>query len=99
MSFKPFATASLLVLFGVSAFGQGAEAVLTGTVTDPNGEAIAAVKVVAHNTATGVSTNAVSNSVGIYLFPTLPPGEYRLAVEQAGFQKLIRTGVLLEVGA
>ena len=96
---KLFATASLLLSLSISVFGQGAEAVLTGTVTDPNGEAIPAVKVIAHNAATGVATNAVSNSVGIYLFPALPPGEYQLTVERTGFQKLIRSGVLLEVGA
>ncbi len=99
MPLKLFATLSLLLLFSFPAFGQGAEAVLTGTVTDPNGEAISAVKVVAHNIATGIDTNAVSNSVGIYLFPSLPPGEYRLTVEHTGFQKLVRSGVLLEVGA
>src|SRR5215468_12008717 len=96
---KLFATASLLLSLSISVFGQGAEAVLTGTVTDPNGEAIPAVKVIAHNAATGVATNAVSNSAGIYLFPALPPGEYQLTVERTGFQKLIRSGVLLEVGA
>src|SRR5262245_66488238 len=99
MPLKLFAIASLLLSFSISVFGQGAEAVLTGAVTDPNGAAIPAVKVVAHNTATGIDTNAVSNSVGIYLFPALPPGEYRLTVERTGFQKLVRTGVLLEVGA
>ncbi|MGE0132442.1 MAG: TonB-dependent receptor [Blastocatellales bacterium] len=99
MPFKLFATLSLLLLLSLSVFGQGAEAVLTGTVTDPNGEAISTAKVVAHNIATGIDTNAVSNSVGIYLFPSLPPGEYRLTVEHTGFQKLIRTGLLLEVGA
>lgn len=99
MPFKLFATTSLLLLLSLSVFGQGAEALLTGTVTDPNGEAIPAVKVVAHNTATGIATNTVSNSAGIYLFPALPPGDYRLTVEHIGFQKLVRTGVLLEVGA
>src|SRR5262245_29373734 len=99
MPLKLFAIASLLLSFSISVFGQGAEAVLTGAVTDPNGAAIPAVKVVAHNTATGVKTNAISNTVGIYLFPSLPPGEYQLTVEHAGFQKLVRTGVLLEVGA
>lgn len=99
MSFKLFATASLLLSLSISVFGQGAEAVLTGTVTDPNGAAIPAVKVVAYNSATSIATNAVSNSAGIYLFPALPPGAYRLTVEHTGFQKMIRTGVLLEVGA
>ncbi|MGH9938650.1 MAG: carboxypeptidase regulatory-like domain-containing protein [Blastocatellia bacterium] len=98
MPFKLFATASLLLLLGISAFGQGADAALTGVVTDPNGAVIPNVKVRAENTATGVAANAVSNDAGIYLFPSLPPGVYRVTVEGAGFQKMIRNDVLLEVG-
>ena len=99
MPFKLFATLSLLLLLSLSVFGQGAEALLTGTVTDPNGAAVPGATVTAHHLATGVTTNSISNSAGTYFFPSLPPGEYRLTVEQTGFQKLVRSGVLLEVGA
>ncbi len=98
MPFKLFATASLLLSLSLSVFGQGAEAALTGIVTDPAGAVLPNVKVSAENTATGVAANAVSNDAGIYLFPSLPPGVYRVTVEHTGFQKMIRNDVLLEVG-
>ena len=39
-----------------------------------------------------------ATTAGIYIFPALPPGEYRLTVEQTGFRRLRLTGVTLEVG-
>lgn len=99
MPFKLFAVLSLLLLAGLPAFAQGAEGLVTGTVSDPNGAAIPGVRIVATNIATGVDFNAISNGAGIYSFPSLPPGDYRLTVEHAGFQKLIRSGIKLEVGA
>lgn len=98
MPFKLFATTSLLLLLSLAVFAQSADAALTGAVTDPNEAVIPNVKVSVENTATGVAVNAVSNDAGIYLFPSLPPGVYRVTVEHAGFQKMIRHNVLLEVG-
>jgi hypothetical protein len=64
---KLLVTASLLLSLSISVFSQGADAVLTGTVTDPNGAVVPNAKVVAQNIATSVALNAVSNEAGIYL--------------------------------
>ena len=74
MPFKLFATASLLLLLSISVFGQGVEAVLTGTVSDPNGAVVVNAKVVALNTATSVAMNAVSNDGGHLYLPCASAG-------------------------
>lgn len=95
---KLLAVVSLLLLFSLSALGQGADAVLTGTVTDPTGALVPKAKVIAQNIATSVAVHTESNDAGVYMFPALPPGVYRVSAEQSGFQKLLIDNVTLEVG-
>jgi hypothetical protein len=72
-------------------------AVLNGTVTDPSGAAIASARVVVQNVATGVEWNAQTNGDGLYVLPSLPPGSYQITVTKDGFQKLVVTGLTLDV--
>src|SRR6201998_841302 len=72
-------------------------AVLNGTVTDPSGAAIASARVVVQNVATGVEWNAQTNGDGLYVLPSLPPGSYQITVTKDGFQKLVVTGLRLDV--
>jgi len=44
------------------------------------------VTITATNTATGVTTTAVSNEAGTYNLPTLLPGPYKVSAELPGFQ-------------
>jgi hypothetical protein len=71
-------------------------AVLNGTVSDPSGAAVPAAKVVLKNLGTGIEWNTQTNSAGLYVFPSLPPGNYQIAITAEGFQKLI-TEVKLDV--
>ena len=41
---------------------------------------------------------AVTNEAGIYRFPSVPPGEYRLSYELAGFQTSVREGIRITLG-
>jgi hypothetical protein len=47
---------------------------------------IPSAKVLLTNTATGVARESVTNSAGLYVFPGVTPGPYRLKVELAGLQ-------------
>lgn len=62
---------------------------LRGTVTDPQGEAVAGATVTLTNTDTNYILTSTSDADGIYQFNALPPAPYRLTVEKTGFQKKV----------
>jgi Carboxypeptidase regulatory-like domain len=72
-------------------------ATLQGTVADPAGAAVPNAKVVATNEATGVQTETATDSAGAYLIPSLQIGVYKLEITASGFQKLVLTGLKLDV--
>ncbi|MFN0088360.1 MAG: carboxypeptidase regulatory-like domain-containing protein [Blastocatellia bacterium] len=88
-----------LILFGAIAFGQSTNAALTGTVSDVNSAIVPAATVTAQNTATGVTFTATTNDDGIYVFPSLQPGTYRVLAEKVGFKKFAYNDVTLELAA
>src|SRR5262245_52829493 len=70
---------------------------ITGTVTDATGAAIGGVTVTVTNTATGIPTSAVSAADGLYTIPLLSPGTYQATVEQSGFKKYVRGGIVVQI--
>jgi len=70
---------------------------ITGIVHDKSGAVIASAQVTISNAATGLANNSVTDSEGLYVSPPLPPGDYSVEVEAAGFSKL-QEHVRLEVG-
>jgi hypothetical protein len=78
---------------------QLAAATLRGVVTDPNGAVIPNATVKATNTATGEARETTTNGEGIYVLSNLPPGDYELRVEAAGFTpKVSKEPIRLQVG-
>jgi hypothetical protein len=88
----------LLALLAPTALSQEFRALISGTVTDPSGAAIAQATVTATNLDTNTHTVTKSASNGDYVLPQLPPGTYELAVEAAGFEKYSRKPITLTVG-
>ena len=70
---------------------------ITGAVRDPSGAVIAGATVTVTNVATNASRTTTTNDAGVYSFPALPPGSYRLKVEQQGFKTVSRTDIELQV--
>ena len=71
------------VVLGLSArqiYAQG-NATLTGSVSDPNGANVAGATVKATNVGTNISYDTQSTDAGLYRFPTLPVGIYKVNVE------------------
>jgi hypothetical protein len=69
-----------------------------GRVYDSSGAALAQASVTAVNAATGLSRAASANAVGDYQITLLPPGDYTVTAEKAGFQKSAKK-IHLDIGA
>src|SRR5437870_570497 len=74
-----------MVLTSRTALGQYATASFAGTVTDQSGASIPGAKVTVQNTGTGFTQDFTTETEGVFSFPRLPVGNYRLTVERAGF--------------
>ncbi|MBM3746006.1 MAG: TonB-dependent receptor [Acidobacteria bacterium] len=70
---------------------------ILGSVTDPSGAVVAGAKVAVTGEATGARVEVQSNPEGNYHVPFLLPGRYTVEVESAGFRRLIREGIIVQV--
>ena len=89
----------LLLCFALSSFGQAVNATLLGIVTDASGAVVPNAKVTITEVNTGVSRSGQTNESGNYTFPDLPPGQYSVTVEAAGFKKETRRDIALAVNS
>lgn len=87
----------VFLLLSSLCFGQVSTGSMAGTITDPGGAAIPNAKVSAKNLETGVTTQTVTSAAGLYVFGSLPVGNYEVDVQQTGFKKLVRTGLEVRV--
>lgn len=90
-----FLALSCAICLPISAQVTSAE--VSGTVIDGTGAAVPNANVTLTNAATNVARSTVSDSTGRYILSLLPPGEYIVSVEAAGFRKLIQRGLNLQV--
>jgi hypothetical protein len=70
---------------------------VTGTVTDASGAAMAGAQVTLTNLGTSERRTQTTGNDGLYLFPNLLPGRYSVDIEKAGFKKLSRPDVVVQV--
>ncbi|HEY6271012.1 MAG TPA: carboxypeptidase-like regulatory domain-containing protein [Terriglobales bacterium] len=89
--------ATALLAASVAGFGQDT-AYMEGTVTDKSGAAIPGAKVTVSNPDKAFTRELTSNSAGFYSVQAIPLGDYVVTAEASGFQKLVRSGITLEVG-
>jgi hypothetical protein len=70
---------------------------ITGAVTDPSGAGIADAQVTLTNLGTSEKRNQSTGSDGLYSFVNLFAGKYNVDVEKAGFKRITRTDIVVEV--
>jgi hypothetical protein len=97
------AAAFALLLTGpVSVFAQGGGASSTGSISgqvvDDSGGVLPGVTVTATSPAQMGTLSAVTNEEGMFRFPSVPPGEYKVSFELAGFGTLVREGIRVTLG-
>jgi hypothetical protein len=68
-------------------FSQANTGSISGTVADPNGASVPGAKVRAKQIETGQELETVTTEAGLYVFPSLPVGNYTVTVEANGFKK------------
>ncbi len=106
MKSKTLHTLFFLVIFGslsvcvLSAFAQSQalNGQIEGTVLDQNSAAVANTLISVTNIETGANRTITTDESGVYRFPLLPLGTYRITAEAASFKKSIREGIILNTG-
>jgi len=92
---SPAALARLIVL-GIAGLGSATSAAtLNGTVADSSGKSVPEASVTATNVDTNIVSPTATDRSGVYVFPNLPPGTYRVTVQKDGFKTIIRPDVAL----
>lgn len=90
--------AAAVVLLTTLLPAQANNTSLAGRVTDPSGLAIPYATIHLTSRATGVALRAESNEQGLYSFPFLSPGEYRINVSARGFRAFEQETVIIATG-
>jgi carboxypeptidase family protein len=88
----------LVLLLSTPARAQVVGATVSGTITDPRGDAVPNAKISAKNLGTSVSTTSTSNTTGAFSIANLNPADYEVSASAAGFSTAV-TKVTLTVGA
>ncbi len=91
---------STVILFALVQSHAQNVASITGIVTDPSGAVIPAVSVTLQNPLTGVTYQAVTNSVGSYVILDVRPGPgYKVSFSHDGFTPATITDLYLNVNS
>ncbi|MGA8429229.1 MAG: TonB-dependent receptor [Candidatus Sulfotelmatobacter sp.] len=90
----------MLLLFSLVAnftWAQSETATVSGQVVDPSGLNITGAQVKLVDIDRDTSTLVTTNNTGLYTFPSVRPGRYRMEVIAAGFKVVNVTGVMVNV--
>ena len=90
------ALGAALGAWALAASGQST-ATISGTVTDPSGAVVVHAHVTVHSLATGADRTIDTDSAGLYVFPSLQPGDYSISATASGFSQYTVPKVTLDV--
>ncbi len=72
---------------------------ISGVVTDPTGQVVRGVTVVATSISTNVQHTTVTDSEGFYSFPTLNVDIYNVTASEPGFRNFLETAVKIDTNS
>src|ERR1700730_8833916 len=101
-SYRCFAIVLCIVILSspMKSYSQAAgTGSIQGSIVDSTGAIIQKATVTVTNVATQVKHVAVTEGNGLYSFPNLDIGTYSIDVVAEGFERYIRSNVVLEVGS
>ncbi|HWY68413.1 MAG TPA: carboxypeptidase regulatory-like domain-containing protein [Terriglobales bacterium] len=96
--FQLLALFALCAVLCSGAFAQAGSGTVSGMVSDASGAVVTDSKVTATNTATGETSTVNTNADGLFVFPLLPVGPYRIQATHAGFG-VFNQNVQVTIGA
>src|SRR5258706_5842102 len=88
----------LVIVLSIAVSAQLPTSTLNGTVTDPQGAAVAGAQVVITSNATGLSKGPATGGDGGFAVADLTPGDYTVRVSVSGFATSEFKRVRLDVG-
>src|ERR1700720_4001629 len=97
-NFHAYAICLGTLLLAWPVFGQSNSGRILGSVTDQSGGVIANATVIVTDVQRGVARTLATDQDGQYAAPNLAPITYSVRAEVAGFRKVDREGILLQVG-
>jgi hypothetical protein len=83
------------LLFGGTCPGQTSSGTISGRVLDARGEGVPGASVTLREPGTGASWNFATDQLGEFVFASIQPGTYDLAVRAQGFKTYSKTGLSL----
>jgi len=86
-----------LLFAGAKSNAQGTTGTITGTVADPSGSVISGATVTIRQVDTNAVRTLTSSEAGTYKATLLPPGNYSVKAERAGFKSFTQSGLVLTI--
>ncbi len=98
LSLVTLVAVGICLILSPEAKAQNVYAEIHGTVTDSSGAVVPNAAVTALNTSTNISTAAVTDSKGYYIFPQLQVGgPYSVTITASGFKAFMQSGLTLQL--
>ncbi|MDQ2925952.1 MAG: TonB-dependent receptor [Acidobacteriota bacterium] len=97
MKFRLSLVVALALAFSTFPAWAQSTATLAGTVTDSTGAVVAGAHVNVHSLATGADRDIVTDGAGLYIAPSLEPGDYKVQTTATGFSAYVVNKVTLNV--
>src|SRR5260370_673756 len=90
---------SLFIFLGFASgvMGQTETATVSGMVTDRTAAAVSGAEVRSQSVECGTVTSTTTNNAGIYVFPSVQPGQYQISIQKQGFKQVDLLGLIVNV--
>ncbi|HEY1302442.1 MAG TPA: carboxypeptidase-like regulatory domain-containing protein [Vicinamibacterales bacterium] len=98
MTWRTAVATVAIILCAASARAQFDSATISGVVKDSTNAILPGVDVTLTNVGTKNERRAVTNEAGLYTFPNVPVGEYRITASLSGFKGVTKDGVQVNAG-
>src|SRR5712692_4146750 len=83
--------------FACVVVGQTETATVSGLVTDRTAAAVSGAEVRLQSVERGTGATTTTNDAGIYVFPSVQPGEYQISIHKQGFKQVDLLGLIVNV--